>query len=557
MKKTLCFVFVCLLVVLPFSLTAYAYGPEDILIEFMVDAIFSFGKSANDNVKSMDGDEFYNFWYNKDNFNTAGWRGLYSALASRPGLDGAWVRDNTLLEPLGMMIDSHYNKLSVNADILDRIVDIVNNGGVVDSFKFEDYGFETFSNVVYLEYTSFGVPLRPNAASESTFGTWGGYFPYQIPSDNDVSFIHCPGMPPSIYVGASTTVYHCGHIIPAGHYFIADDKTLVPAPYFSSGSVVSWREVENNLYGSLIAGGMNPYQVQDDNHWYWYYSTSQIDHIYVDGSSVNLSAGDSLNLSVYQAMSMRIGAYLTSDDHQPVSVPDDIPYDDDGNVIMLIPEGGGDVVYMSPTDYDNYINNGTIVEGDFINNYSDETINNIKNIIFDPDSDSGSGGGSSFDDSRILGKLDVIIDWLRKIHDKIDFSNIVKPSFPDLFDFLDVEPCYTNFSDCLGSNTLYHVVNDSIRSANDQLSSGDLVLAQNSVIGSAVRPPGFDDDYSATNGAIDPTRFNRLYRLDVSWYSDYRDQVHQVLRLVAYALGLYSLWRSFKSVFGISIDFSV
>ena len=165
---------------------------------------------------------------------------------------------------------------------------------------------------------------------------------------------------------------------------------------------------------------------------------------------------------------------------------------------------------MSPDDYNTYVNNGTIVEGDSIetNYLSQDTINNIYNNFTSSDTDTDSEN-----DSVIISKLDVIIiSWLRKIYDKINIDSkqtILDSTFGGT-------PVYDNFSDCVTLHIpLVNDISSLVSSLNTEQSDNGL-----SEIGIYDSNGSTDTVQSSFNG----------FTLNLSWYNPYRQRIRDLLK---------------------------
>ena len=296
-----------------------------------------YGESATGAISDMSGDEFYNYITNRPDFNSAGLYALMEAVTHRHGLGGTTVTNTSLESLFGLMNSAHYNKLLVNREILDGIQDLVNNGGLVDSISLSDLNIETTNNIDLLEWGCFGDPLREIESDASDYAAWGGYYCSPAPSEFHLSVIHFPLMPPAIYIGsASQPVTQYGSRIPPGLYFVADNSILVPGYNYENGAALSWREKPNSINGKLVSGCRDPKQYSPGGKYIFRYSVSQIGEYYSQGVSVTLNDGDPENLSIYESLAMRIGAYINTEGYKPFELPE-IPYDDNGDVVVFLP----------------------------------------------------------------------------------------------------------------------------------------------------------------------------------------------------------------------------
>ena len=132
-----------------------------------------------------------------------------------------------------------------------------------------------------------------------------------------------------------------------------------------------------------------------------------------------------MNLEILSQFEKSIGLNISFDNDVTIPVPDNIPYDNNDNVIIMYPTTNNNdytyqtIKYMSPATYKNYIDNGKATYNNYTYNDDNTVVNNIINNYYEYVDSDNSGGGGSFDDSRIVGRLDTIIGKLNDIIDTI------------------------------------------------------------------------------------------------------------------------------------------
>lgn len=509
----------------------------------MVNAIEHFGQEATNKIEGMDGDEFYDWWSDTSDFDSNGVKALM--LASRTRLTPYGVQiTNTNLGDLGLMKGSHANAAKVKQGWLDEIAELVTNGGIVSHINAEDYGITTEYPVEDISFQIFGNPLKRYDGTDN-YCTWGGYETLIGLSDSVVYVCHCSGYPPFIKVGAQTTVYHYGLPLTTGLYLIIDSETLIQAPYSTKN--------DSDITGIISRGCCLTYRNTPGTTWssgYWYYTldnarqysgsplyyfqypgSSQDEYIY-RGSTKTYDSSTQI-LSDYQKVAQRIGALLNLNGKSPaITPPSDIPYDNNGDVYMIYNIDSGDTVYMSTGDYNNYVNNGTIIEGDYNQTINDTTINNIRNIMYsDTDTDSSSGGSVNL--GVVEGLLRDIKNLLSQIKDKINLDDkitILDGTFGS-------QPVYDNFSDCVTNNIpLISDVVDVVTSLSpNEDNNGEMELGT----------------HSAAEGAEGVTAIYDGFGIKLSWYAPYRQRIRDVLSIAFYGFGVICCFSYVKSCFGV------
>lgn len=527
------------------NIEAHAISPVDVVIDFMVNGIEHFGQEATNAIEDMDGDEFYNWWSDKSDFDSDAVKALMLAASTRLTPYGVRVMNTNLTDQFGLLENSHANVAKVKQDILDDIAELVSTGGVVPEIDGELYGITTEYPIVTENLDRYGDPLKEYDGSDN-FASWGCYETLQGLNETNVYIFHCSGTPPFIKVGSQTTVYHYGNVLPTGFYMVLDDETLLPAPYETSnsypgyiarGCCITYRTTPNSNYSTGAWYSISRMARFDSNSGLYYYnrSGSMVTQRIVRGVQYGYENSTDI-LFDYQNAALRTGGMLHLNGEAPyITPPADIPYDSNGDVYMIYNTDNGDTVYMSTGDYNNYVNNGTIVEGDYNQTLNETTINNIRNIMYPPESDTDSGtGGGSADLGVIEGLLRDIKNLLGQIKDKINLDDkitILDGTFGS-------EPVYEDFSDCVTENVpLIADVVDVVESLSPESANNG-----ETEIGTHAAPPGAVGVQAVYDG----------FTIDLGWYAPYRQKIRDVLTIVFYGFGLVCCFAYVKSCFGVA-----
>ena len=385
-------------------------------------------------------------------------------------------------------------------------------------------------------------------------------------------------LPPIIYVPVDGLMFHNGYILQPGLYVLLNSDELLYIRYLGSHCFLYETPSETDVTLYLFDGRSVSYPQLVSNG------------VYSDINNDDISGYD-----VADKLRKAIGLHVCIDKSEPIEQPDDIPYDDGGNVTVLVPiDEPAQPVYLSPTTYNNYIDNGTyttINEGDVTNNVvTDEQVTNFTNtyISYITNNYNSGGDGNSYDDTNLLNKLS---NWFSSVLDKLDdiiaklppsnnnpsttvivtdsdggsdsYSDSDSDSdsdsyvtstddvpygswLPPWLSWLDPKPCYNKFSDCFFNNLpILSLAKDTINLVNAGLSSSEDNDSKAGALSGSSSDGVSDSDVSLDD------------QLSITTYIDpYRKSIRSVTSVVAYALGIISVWRSVKSVFGIDIDVS-
>lgn len=396
-KRVLALTLVVLTLVIPFILTVSASSADP--IGWILEALqaIDYINNLNEDVRNMSGDEYYDFITEQDSFDSAAWLALISTLGQPVAFE--------ITENFDNMHAAKYNAVKVQEDSIRNIYNQATkiNTANLRYFSFDDLGLSShnsFDNSI--TYTGYNcLPNIGNTFNGITAKNFDGQFT-KVGSTNTIEFYNGSSMAfPVFYVPDNVTMYQSGIALPDCSWYIPlGSKQLLRVS--SDYSNISPYTYSGDTLTDLTLG---------------FYTTfrNELCLIYQDGVNVGTTNTDEYpGWEVADLLSKMVGYCITTDGDSNAGViapPADIPYDDDGYVYVCIPEDKSDVVYLSPTTYNEYINNGSIVEGDYVSNVTDETVNNITNNI------TNIYEGSSYDDTNLLNKLG---DWFGDIKSKLN-----------------------------------------------------------------------------------------------------------------------------------------
>ena len=501
-KRIICVVLCVLLVCSSFCLTAFADSTDFSLFDFLA----TYVSAASYNDVASDPDRLVDYWDSNP-----GKLGVLLNLMRKRGIILAYVGAKFLDDA----VDARYIAATVDSQIVNEIYNQSN------SFAGNDYRFYSLSElhlttgdtVIYDKITVTGSIPVTNAGSEwiqsissKKFGD-AGY--YSVTRVDDASILCYPGgvLPPLIYVPPYGKLYQDGVLLPPNYiYVVLGDNELLqsnPGYYNYAAYYTGGDDSANDIIFGISRG-----VIDNDTHNYVPSVRGERCNIYSSGLVVG-----QINDAGYLGWSMvdlfvKMCGFVISDGYTPPSItpPTDIPYDDDDNVVVMVPiDEPGEPVYMSPTEYNNYINNGDIYNTDDHSNnvVSNDTINNIINNY------------NTYDDSKILNKLDIIIDYLDKIYRRLD--SIVNPP-----------PSYDNFVDITAQVPLIGEVRQ-------------LIIDLQAVFRLPSDVPHIDFELFGVSESI---RFD--------WYLPYQGRIKNLLKGFAYLCGVVSCWLALKSSFGVT-----
>lgn len=515
-KRIICVVFCAVLLCSSCCVTAFAVDNNFDLVDFLATYIFA----SSYNKVASDPDRLVDYWESNP-----GKLGVLLNLMRRGGIIPAYVGATSL----NGAVDARYIAAQVDRDIVDEIY------AQAQYFAGNDYRFATLDelhlstndDIYYDKITVTGSIPVTNAGAEwiqsissKRFGD-AGY--YSVTRVDNASILCYPGglLPPLIYVPPYGKLYQDGVLLPSNYiYVVLGDNELLqsdPGYYNYAAYYTGGDDVANDIIFGLSRG-----VIDNDTHNYVPSVRGERCNIYSSGLVVG-----QINDAGYLGWSMvdlfvKMCGFVISDGYTPPSItpPTDIPYDDDDNVVVMVPiDEPGEPVYMSPNEYNNYVNNGDIYNTDDHSNnvVNNDTINNITNIY------------NTYDDSKILNKLDIIIEYLDKIYRSIKNINFdVNIDYDRIDAIVNPPPSYDNFSDITAQVPLIGEVRQLIT---------DFQAAVNA-------PSGVPHIDFELFGVQDSIKFD--------WYLPYQARIKNLLKGFAYLCGVIGCWLSLKSAFGIN-----
>ena len=448
------------------------------------------------------------------------------------------------------LTESAYKTSVMNRSQLAALADFGDNclGNVEIRYNTLDgLSLRTANTIKFDGIAVSGSPLPHNfGTSYNQFERIGVYYNTTVAqSNNYANYVSVYGdgqLPPAIYIPRNCVVYQGSgtNALPYGFYIILGVNSLLRVNYNDQSYRTLYYYNPGSTVNSIKFGiGQCPVSVvTNDGMQCSYHSESM--PIYENGENMGNTNAYISGYDLTQLIQMLHGYQVGQTPPDPIiyDLPDDIPYDDDGNVTVMIPYDiddhsitYGDIVYMSNDEYNDYVNNGTIVEGDYINDYSTNTNNNISSTYYNY----VINNNSTFDDSNILAKLDVIIGKLNDIISKIGTST--QTFLDETGEIFSGEPVYTDFGDCITENL--PIVSD-VKNMLENLNPQQSISIESAVV---------------VDGAVADSNpyksFMNGFRLDLSWYEPYRIKFRNLMKIACYISDIGSIYAVIKSVFGV------
>ena len=531
MKKVFCVALSVLLIVFNFCVTAFADTIDDVK-NFMEAMASMYSSIYYQNGVAADHDKLIDF-YESSPGKLATLYNLWHA-GTIAGIPSFFVAKNDL----DTAVEHKYMALQVNQDFIDSLYTDINDDyiaqwRIVNPTSDYNLTFPSGTSTSSFRVRFNGSELINNSGTSYSLNEMNNYYSYNMVDSNTRNIVvYCGGnAPPSFVVPPRSTnsdpVLQGTVTLPVGVYFIIGDGDLLyydvpswsyPYSYFAPYYIASSSDNTDLTFNlARLSQGSNGLTTGNITGNFKIYHT---------GIATDFTNPDA---SFIQRWTMCAGIYLdvkgTAEDDLTITQPDDIPYDDNGDVVVLAPiDEPGEPIYISPTEYNTYIDNGDIYSIDDHSNCitTQTTTDNLYNIYnnyitnnYNTDSDSGSGSGSPYNDTNLMNKLDIIITKLTAIKNSIDNLD------------LSPEPNYDNFSDVTATVPLIGEIRTMITDYKTALSNDDSVPQID------FRLFGVDDS------------------IQFDWYLPYQGTIKSILRAFAYLCGVVSCWISLKSVFGI------
>lgn len=421
MKKLFKFlsVFCCIfLIISSFSLTAFASViPEAFM--FLNGLTQAWISEKRDEIESMSGEEFY-YWYNSNGPDSTLWQilgGSYD-LIKVPHL---------IPNDIDNMNNSHYAMMEMSKSQLEKLKDDVNEhlGNYYGGLRyntFSDFNLSTYDEIKAQSGTYLGLS---GSGSFVHYGVnYDGAY-YQLntkPSPGEIALYTGSNQAPwCMFVPSGSCLYQNGVLI------ANSDQWVLPLDYDtvivlkSQGDLsLKFRWTSGNTISNVGFG----FQNTAGNTQCALYRNGEL-----QCTLATLSKFCS-NYDFVSRLSKMINVLLSAGyerpGYEPVTLPDDIPYEND-KIIVCVPDDGGDPVYLSPSVYNNYIDNGNLVyDNDYNYDYSQDFIDNIKDSYNNYITNNNTTVESTYDDTNLLNNLgnwfDSVISKLEEISSKITFN---------------------------------------------------------------------------------------------------------------------------------------
>lgn len=536
-KKICCVALICVILGCNFCLTAYAADSMvwDFLFSWLYDTytnIDGYGDIADDPDALID-------YYSTDDGRRA-----YDLMTNFDGALPGLLKYVTVND-LDEAVAGRYMAAQLKRDHVNALYDQLNgywsdNNASVRNVSLSDIDIDLAADTVV--HGSWGyltgagpAMLKGSYSNDNNYVTMyhmpDGYDNYTLFNSSNGHHVYVYNgsiyYPPMIYITSGSATQN-GVTLPSGLYCVLNSTELW---YVGMGA-----QRFNNVY-YFYSGSDDNLHVYVKSRYDNTNVTSKVGMVYINGVGYEPGYSDYDAYTVMDKFTKAVGMHIITDDTvepKSITVPEDIPYDDDGSVIVLVPvDQPGAPVYMSPTVYNNYYNNGDIVDShDTTNNYfTDDQIQQIINNY--------NNYKSEYDDSKILGKLNTIIDKLDDIY------NAVK-DLGRLDEVLDAVPVYDDFSDCITTNVpLIADVQNLVEAMRvDEASSGfDTSFF---VVSDGMHPSGVSSGYDN----LIPALYDG-FSPNVGWYAPYRNDIRNLLKLFCYAGGIVAVWYAVRSVFGV------
>ena len=298
-------------------------------------------------VEQMSGDEFYDFYNQKNpDARSVFYRAYDFAVSSLYSRDqyGRLGTPKTITDMNGAM----YDRLLLNDYLLDKLDEAAISGYTSD-LRFstlDDIHLATdmpisVDNIKVHSGTysvkNFGSSFSPSKSYDSWYDLTDAI------SDSDhVSIYRGGSMPPAIFIPSGAVVYQDGIRLSSTNclYIVLGDNCLIQCPsfslfgfmYYNPGSTVEdikfgISKLKLDSAGTSFITNSTPYYQQG---------------IYESGSKIaTVNTSDYPGWVVLDLFEKMVGYYLKIDnfnDDFGSNLPEDIPYDDDGAVVVLIPQ---------------------------------------------------------------------------------------------------------------------------------------------------------------------------------------------------------------------------
>ena len=569
MKKQLFIIF--LSVVLIFATTINACA--DIADQFQyIDQQFDFIVNSARDIVGYDKNSQYFNDYVAETKNASSYGTMINLLyPTSQVLDGLYYGrpfqffTNGVVPEFSDTADSQFRGCIANRNFVDRLYQFANGVGITSRYTtLDEYGITLVDNNYQVNTISVvGNPLtyKPNQIYNSFEGYYDLSNAYQY---NGVTFLSGDNTPPIMFVPKSIHVYqnnvdlynNSNSIL----YIMAGNNLLYGATitYITRDCASIFRNFTSTTSTTpdslQLCNGNLSEVISDSSHpGYYLFGTHRSRSTfapYRSGVRGNFITSETEVNSVFQLFNALKGQLIALDDNdiQPIQPPDDIPYDDTGNVVIYYNVDNSDDVninydlsFMPIDSFNDYITNNDIDYNYTYNINDDHSINTaINNYYYFT-----VYGGGGFDDTMILAKLQTIID-------RLDFIIQANDVFRNrtMKHIFSAEPIYDNFLNCISDNcpvltTVHDFTQIDLTGTNN--GSGFLESWLPALpVQSGSTDNSDDNDLPAIN-------FNH-FPIDLAWYEPYRANVRLFLRFPVWGACIASCFAIFKRFMGVGGD---
>ena len=548
MKKFFCILLIISILLLPFcSLPASALGVEDAL-EFALGWLIDTSCNISDGTNGVGTDLIS--WYNSPEGQI-----YLTYLQTNPFFKQYGDYLNGYVQDAN---NSWYSVAHMKKDQVDMLFDTLNSYWTSDSAPIRNVTLSSLginTNTASVNYCGYFRGTN-GIVSHDVTDTKNLTFYSEFTSSNNTLFVYqgSERCPPIITVGYSSNVGISGFNAYTGQYIILNPS----GDTFYLGNA----GLETGLQFYYLDTS-TPYHFDCIRNRAWI--TPQL---WTNGSKLN-EYNDFDAVYALDLFTKSIGLHICQDISSPVPQPDTIPYDSDDNIVVLVPlSEPSEPVYLAPNVFNNYLADNTYMtynEGDMVvNNVTNNTMIQEFTNVYNNNTTNNGGDGGSYNDTNLINRLS---NWFSSVLSKLDeIINKMPPSInntsssdssndsdsdseddsdsdsdtgyglPKWLSWLEPEPIYINFGDCIINNipiiTTIQTMAEDMKPTSSTSGFTDIQFEQSEQN---------SDIQGYFQGAV----------IDLSWYYPYRERIRNLLKIPCYIMGLGAIWIAIKSIFGI------
>ena len=566
LKKFIAFLCIFALLISCFCLPVSALGAED-LIEWYLTWFIDESKK----LQNYDGDRLIEYFSTPEGYNY-----LLALFTQWGGAEGN-ILFNPATDIVRNVTDANGHKFlsaKVKKDLLQNCVNSYNGFMSSDQSGIRTLNVNNYTiGSNYNLRTDFGYvdgspPFVGNGTTSSAISTW--FHPTAFYSSTVQLYKGSDLCPPILYVPTSGAVTFHSTSLSAGYYMCISDTELFCLGNDERTYKSGWRYDVNSNTGKVTL-----YYLR---HYYNYGNFKFVDCGAYSGSSAyrTVDSGKYTYEYLLDKVTKAPGLYLNLKNQTAYTeLPDSDVFDDDDYTVVLLPvDEPAEPIYIHPDTYNDYITNN-VYNYDYDNEYvntvvNDNDVTNIYNIYNTTDSDSSGGSSGGYDDHNLLVTLR---QWFSLISNKLDsiIEIISSGSYSDSdidyihtndipFKWLDPDPIYDNFSDCIFNNIpLFGTVRDTLDSLNNiNYESEEMQSVKSEMFSSLGVSVSSSSSYAdvSSDDSSDVTFNMPVFEVIFDYIEPHKDDVRNLLQLLAYSLGFVSFYKSTCSLFGIHISVS-